>query len=31
VYEDCDLMRRFYRRVAKAADGWAGGDPVRSL
>lgn len=31
VYEDCDLMRKFYRRVAKAAEGWTGEQPVRSL
>lgn len=31
VYEDCDLMRRFYRRVAKAAEGWSGDNPIRSL
>jgi hypothetical protein len=31
VYEDCDLMRKFYQRVAKAAEGWTGENPVRSL
>jgi Glyoxalase/Bleomycin resistance protein/Dioxygenase superfamily len=31
VYEDCDLMRKFYQRVAKAAEGWNGENPVRSL
>jgi hypothetical protein len=31
VYEESDLMRRFYHRVARAADGWKGEDPVRSL
>lgn len=31
VYEESDLMRRFYRRVAKAADGWTGENPIRSL
>ena len=31
VYEESDLMRRFYHRVARTADGWKGEDPVRSL
>jgi len=31
VYEDCDLMRKFYQRIAKAAAGWTGENPVRSL
>jgi len=31
VYEESDLMRRFYRRVAKAAEGWTGENPIRSL
>jgi hypothetical protein len=31
VYEESDLMRRFYRRVARAADGWDGSDPLRPL
>lgn len=31
VYEDCDLMRKFYRRVAKAAEGWNGENPLRAL
>ncbi len=31
VYEEVDLMRRFYRRVASAAEGWNGENPVRSL
>ena len=31
VYEEGDLMRRFYSRVARAAEGWTGENPVRSL
>jgi len=31
VYEEGDLMRRFYKRVARAAEGWNGENPVRSL
>jgi hypothetical protein len=31
VYEESDLMRRFYHRVAKAAEGWTGENPIRSL
>jgi len=31
VYEESDLMRRFYRRVAQAAEGWSGENPIRSL
>jgi hypothetical protein len=31
VYEETDLMRRFYRRVAKTAEGWTGENPLRSL
>jgi hypothetical protein len=31
VYEDCEPMRKFYRRIAKAADGWNGEHPIRSL
>ena len=31
VYEEGDLMRRFYSRVARAAEGWNGENPVRSL
>lgn len=31
VYEESDLMRRFYRRVARAAEAWSGQDPIRSL
>lgn len=31
VYEESDLMRRFYRRVARAADGWDGTEPLRPL
>ena len=31
VYEDCDLMRKFYQRVATAAEGWNGENPIRSL
>ena len=31
VYEESDLMRRFYRKVARAASGWNGTDPLRSL
>ncbi len=31
VYEEADLMRRFYRRVARAAEGWDGADPLRLL
>jgi glyoxalase/bleomycin resistance protein/dioxygenase superfamily protein len=31
VYEDCELMHKFYRRVAKAAEGWSGEHPIRSL
>ena len=30
-YEESELLRRFQRRVARAADGWKGEDPVRSL
>ena len=31
VYEDCALMHKFYQRVATAAEGWTGENPVRSL
>jgi hypothetical protein len=31
VYEEGDLMRRFYKRIARAAEGWSGENPVRSL
>lgn len=31
LYEESDLMRRFYRRVARAAEGWDGREPLRSL
>lgn len=31
VYEESDLMRRFYKRIARAAEGWDGENPVRSL
>ena len=31
VHEESDHMHRFYRRVARAANGWKGEDPVRSL
>ena len=31
VYEEGDLMRRFYSRVARAAENWHGENPVRSL
>lgn len=31
VYEDTDLMRRFYARIRKAAEGWDGSDPLRGL
>lgn len=31
VYEESDLQRRFYRRVARAAEGWDGRDPLRPL
>jgi len=31
VYEESDLMRCFNRRVAQAAEGWSGENPIRSL
>jgi hypothetical protein len=31
VYEESDLQRRFYRRVARAAEGWNGDLPLRPL
>jgi hypothetical protein len=31
VYEDSTLMRRFYRRIADAATGWDGSEPLRPL
>jgi hypothetical protein len=31
VYEESALMRRFYQRVARAAEGWNGEEPIRSL
>lgn len=31
VYEESDLMRRLYGKVARAADGWDGRDPLRPL
>ena len=31
VYEESKLMRKFYQRVAQAAEGWDGTDPIRAL
>jgi hypothetical protein len=31
VYEESELMRRLYRRVAKAAEGWRGENPIRAF
>jgi methylmalonyl-CoA/ethylmalonyl-CoA epimerase len=31
VYEESDLMRRLYSKVARAAQGWDGSDPLHSL
>jgi hypothetical protein len=31
VYEESDLMRRWYRRVARASEGWDGSDRLRQL
>ena len=29
VYEDSEAIRAFYRKIAKAADGWTGENPIR--
>jgi hypothetical protein len=31
LYEESAMMRRFYRRIARAAEHWDGTDPLRSL
>jgi hypothetical protein len=31
VYEESELMRGLYRRVAKAAEGWRGENPIRAF
>lgn len=31
IYEETPVMRKFYARIAKAADGWDGRDPLRTL
>jgi hypothetical protein len=31
VYEESNMMRRLYAKVARAADGWNGRDVLRSL
>jgi hypothetical protein len=31
VYEENDIMRRFYRKVARAAEGWDRTDRLRTL
>jgi hypothetical protein len=31
IYEESELMRRFYRKIARASEGWDGSDRLRRL